>query len=99
METATDFDADTLKNFGKMQISFMDGGEDVTESKTPSKITLTAAKKSVMYSSVNAVVSKASATAIADVFDNTKAGFRSSIVMPSSGTIDLVFLLTTTYAQ
>lgn len=92
----TDFNVDKLKNFGNMKISFMDREEDITEGKTPSKIALTAAKKSVMYSTANAVVSKASAT-IADVFNDTNTAFRNSIVAPSSGSIDLVFLLTTTY--
>ena len=36
-------------------------------------------------------------TTVEDTLDNTKSAYRSSIVYKTSGSIDLLFLLTTTY--
>ena len=100
MMTNSDYtaaDAATLARFGEISIFFMDSDDKVTETRVPSKITTTSLL-SQTYDKTNALLTKASDTTIANLIDAGNAAYRTSIIYPTSAKLDLVFLITTTYA-
>ena len=76
----------------------MEDGDTCTDPKTPSKIADTAYKSSVKLYETNPVISMDGSTVV-NALDNTNAAFRQSIVYKESGSIDLLFTLTTTLDQ
>ena len=100
MMTTTDYtNAAAMARFGEISIYFMDSDDKVTEVKVPSKIPTTSLSSQTYYTE-NALLTKASDTTIADLTNPAKAAYRTSIIYPASSpySLDLVFLITTTYA-
>ena len=75
----------------------MDSDDKVTEAKVPSKIPTTSLPSQTYYTE-NALLTKASDKTIANLLATANDAYRTSIIYPTSAKLDLVFLITTTYA-
>ena len=98
MMTNSDYtaaDAATLARFGEISIFFMDSDDKVTETRVPSKIPTTSFLSQTYYKE-NALLTKASDATIAELLNPDDTAYRTSIIY--SAKLDLVFLITTTYA-